>query len=166
MTYYLRFWARQAKPTLEIRTNLLLQVLKYLRHLLGYLIYRYISNLCVMYILKNLLPFFLWSIQYSHGNLKQRGEKKGSSLRKFNSAVQASVVSLFLIPWPDFDASQFSCELRQQEKEVISLSQRMLLQMPLLLSLEMKIRIPVYQGWSQRFSLLQSTQKRNKTKEW
>lgn len=81
-------------------------------------------------------PLFLCSIQYMHGNLKQSRGQGGSSLKKLTSAAQAYVVSLFLIPWPDFNASQLSRELRQQEKEVISSRQRGLLQMPVLLSSE------------------------------
>lgn len=72
-----------------------------------------------------------------------KGEKK-MNLKKLTSAAQASIVSLFPIPWPDFDASQLSCELKQQKKEAISSMQRGLLQTPVLLSSEEK-RIPVYQ---------------------
>lgn len=72
------------------------------------------------------LSFFVYSIHSWKPETK--GGKKGSSLRKLISTVQASVVSLFLIPWPDFDASQFICELGQWDKEVISPRQRGLLQ--------------------------------------
>lgn len=139
---------KTGKPTLEIRTSLLLQVLKYQRHLLGYLIYGYIFNLYVLHIFINLFTFFLCLFNTLMESWNKAGEKKGSSVRKLTSAVQASVVSLFLIPWPDFDASQFSCELRQWDKEVISPRQRGLLQMPLLPSSDKKSRIPLYQGSS------------------
>jgi len=94
LTYYLQFLARQAKIIIEIRKNLLLQLLKSMRHLLGYVIYAYSSNLCVVYIFFYFFPLFVCSIKYTHGNLKQRGKKR-SSLKKLTSAAQASVVSLF-----------------------------------------------------------------------
>lgn len=144
-TFYLQFLAICAEIVLEIRKNLLLQLLKSMQYLLGYVIYAYNSKLCVTCIFFYFFPLFLCCIQYTPGNLKYR-EKR--SLKKFTSAAQASVVSLFLIPWPDFDASQLRHELGQQKKEVISSRQTGFLQMPVLLSSEKKRRIPVYKEQS------------------
>lgn len=67
---------KTGKTILELRKNLLLQLLKSMRHLLGYVIYASSSNLCVVVYIFYAFIFFLCCIQYTHGNLKQRERVK------------------------------------------------------------------------------------------
>lgn len=93
-----------------------------------------------LYICKQLLLPCMYCIQYTKRKLEQRREK--SNLEELTSATNDSVVSSFLIPWPDFDVSLLCCEPKWQKKEAITSKQTGLLEETVLLT-----ERPIMETW-------------------